>query len=204
MTRWVTGVGSRETPAWAFSMLRHVLQAHAAEGYGIRTGCARLGGDVAAREAAATSGCPVQVYTVDKGHFPGSIRFDHQSAAVQSAALQLAERLHPAWRWQRSTYVRQLHARNGFQCLSTDLASPSDKLICWAPKSVLDEDGRLQSVGGGTGQAVRVAHEFGVPAFNLDLPAHRQELASYLVGFEMPVEVHQDQEEEAPQLGLFR
>ncbi|MGZ1522239.1 hypothetical protein [Xanthomonas citri] len=190
-------------PAWASAMLRHVLHAHAAEGYGIRTGCARLGGDVAAREAAAASGCPVQVYTVDKGHFPGSIRFDRQSAAVQSAALQLAERTHPTWQWQKNQYVRRLHARNGWQVMSMDLASPSEKLICWAPNSVLDEDGRLQSVGGGTGQAVRVAYAFSVPAFNLDLPAHRQDLASYLVGFEMPAAELPDEEEEAPQLGLF-
>ncbi|MEX3556953.1 MAG: hypothetical protein VB135_00510 [Burkholderia sp.] len=202
--KWVTGVGSRDAPAWAMAMLRHILKAHASEGFGIRTGCASRGADVAAREAAAATGCPIEVYTVDRSYLPGAIRFDQQPATVQSAALQLAERIHPAWRWQTSSYVRALHARNGFQVLSTSLADPSDRLICWAPKSVFDERGRLKDVAGGTGQAVRVAHAYGVSALNLDVASHRDELQAYLAGFEMPPEPQATINESAPQMGLFR
>ncbi|MGX9960661.1 hypothetical protein ACW0US_18085 [Xanthomonas euvesicatoria] len=181
-------------------MLTHVLAAHARAGFGIRTGDAD-GGDAAARAAAAAvPGCAHEVYGVSRARYPCSILLVDQHPVVQAAALQLAERHHPAWRWQKA-FARQLHARNGFQVLGVGLDDPSERLICFAPKSEFDAGGKLKNVAGGTGQAVRLAYAHGIEALNLDVAAHRQRLEPYLEGFEMPESAGSEQDQQPE---LFR
>ena len=74
--------------------------------------------------------------------------------------------------------VRSLHARNCHQVLGPDQASPARFVLCWTPDASLDGCG--QDVGG-TGQALRIAHHYGVPVFNIALAEHAQRLRAIRV-----------------------
>jgi len=83
--------------------------------------------------------------------------------------------------WRGLTQGEQrLMARNVFQVLGPDLASPATMLVCWAKGSVRNAQGDILDVNGGTGQAVRVAAHFNVPIYNLDLPEHRAKVEVFL------------------------
>ena len=60
----------------------------------------------------------------------------------------------------RST-ARKFHARNCYQVLGKDLQSPSNFVLCWTPGG---------AVTGGTGQALRIAIDRGIPVFNMGAP----------------------------------
>jgi hypothetical protein len=90
----------------------------------------------------------------------------------------MASRFHPAWASLRAG-VRPLHARNCHQVLGADLTSPARFVLCWTPDGSLDGRGRRV---GGTGQALRIAHHYGVPVFNLARPDHAERVRSNLLG----------------------
>ena len=85
-------------------------------------------------------------------------------------AFLLAARLHPHWKKLKQG-AQKLHARNGHQILGDDLQSPVSFVICWT------EDGL---VSGGTGQALRIAAEWGIPVFNLFNATDRSQLSEFL------------------------
>lgn len=181
--------------------LRMVITAYVARGYGVRTGDADKA-DEATREAAKAAGAPLRVFAVSKQACPDTVCFNKLPAQVQRQALDLVMELHPAARWLKP-FPRLLHSRNGNQCLGETLDVPSERIVLWASKSEFDDEGRLKNVAGGTGQAVRVAHKFGIPSFNLDLPEHRAQLEREL-GIELPAPPAAECEEDlSPQARLF-
>ena len=78
------------------------------------------------------------------------------SAAELSACIEIAAPLHPAWE-RCSPAVRKLHARNA-AVLGLTLDRPVDACVCWSA------GGRAE---GGTGMAIRIAEDRGIPVFNL-------------------------------------
>jgi hypothetical protein len=85
-------------------------------------------------------------------------------------AFILAARFHPHWKKLKEG-AKKLHARNGHQILGADLQSPVSFVICWT------EDGLAS---GGTGQALRIAHEWKIPVFNLFNPNDKSQLSEFL------------------------
>lgn len=68
----------------------------------------------------------------------------------------IAGRYHPVFASLRQT-VKRLIARNTYQVLGPDLKTHSSFIICWMdPKNT-----------GGTGQAIRIANDYGIKYFNL-------------------------------------
>jgi hypothetical protein len=72
------------------------------------------------------------------------------------AARMLAKQYHPRWEIV-SCSGRDFHARNCYQVLGRDLATPSAFVLCWTP------DGKIV---GGTGQALRIAEDHQIPILN--------------------------------------
>jgi hypothetical protein len=69
---------------------------------------------------------------------------------------------HPRYETLDTPGKIRLHARNYFQVFgSQEEIRPVQAVICWA-----DSDGK-GGVRGGTGQAVRLANDFGIPVFNM-------------------------------------
>lgn len=76
---------------------------------------------------------------------------------VSDRVIELAEEYHPAWD-ELSEGGKLMMGRNMYQILGNDLKTPSDFVVCWT------SDGYAT---GGTGQAIRVAEDKGIPVFNL-------------------------------------
>ena len=71
-------------------------------------------------------------------------------------------------------------ARNAFQVLGPDLRQPSVFVVCWAPESRYDDKGKIMSVNGGTGQAIRIAYDKNIEVFNLNVDKHLQKIQKYI------------------------
>lgn len=62
-------------------------------------------------------------------------------------------------------------SRNVYQVLGPNLDDPVEFIICWT------KDGKAS---GGTGQAIRIANDYGVPVFNLKNVNASADLTTYL------------------------
>lgn len=175
--RTYAGVGSRQTPTAIAVLMRRLAARLAADGYTLHSGGAQ-GADQAFEQGALEAGGKLHVFR------PGPpLRHPHHidSSLLHAfpEALTLAKRTHPAW-GRCSPAAQLLHARNGFQVLSADLASPVRFLVAWTPDYALDPAGRVVSVSGGTGQAVRLAVARQIPVFHLGHEPHLKRIESYL------------------------
>lgn len=84
-------------------------------------------------------------------------------------AYDIAAKHHPAWQYQPRG-PRALHARNVHQVLGAHCDDPSGFVVCWTPDG---STGETTARTGGTGQALRIAHAYGIPIFNLQREDHR-------------------------------
>lgn len=101
-------------------------------------------------------------------------------------AIALANEVHPAGekpgdppgKPKLKPYVLNLHARNGHQVLGRDLATHVRSILCYTPDGA--KGSRITSSTGGTGQALRLAHKFGIPVMNIGNPADRAKLQAWV------------------------
>jgi hypothetical protein len=149
-------------------------------GYGwvLRTGLSP-GADQAFYRGAMTSTGDVELYLPWPG-FQSGTRLEVEGASVQvrcgpsASAWQLAPRFHPGWS-ELADDARRLLARDGDQVLGVGLLDPVRLVACWTADGSLDGERLYED---GTGQALRIAHHYGIPVLNL---ARRDHLAD-LVG----------------------
>jgi hypothetical protein len=73
------------------------------------------------------------------------------------SARQIARKYHPGWSYL-SPAAKKLMTRNTFQVLGSDLETPVSFVVCWTIGG---------KISGGTGQALRIAKDLGIPIFNL-------------------------------------
>lgn len=165
MTRWYTGVGSRDTPVPILELMAKIGLALAVEGYTLRSGGAD-GADTAFEYGAMSGGNRGDIY------LPWRRFNDNPSMAYgiqNAAATKIAARIHPAW-FACSRGARALHTRNVYQVLSYDLKTPSDFLVCWT------KDGKDV---GGTRTAIVLAREWSIPVWNLANERERELIESW-------------------------
>lgn len=148
------GIGSRETPAEILSVCEAAAEALEALGWVLRSGHAP-GADRAFESGA---GRRAEVFlpwpTFERSEpLEADVIVDRPSAEAHI----LAARYHPAWGRLKSG-ARALHARNSHQILGRNLDTPVKFVVCWTPSA--------RTVGG-TGQAMRLAADRGIPIFNL-------------------------------------
>lgn len=172
------GIGSRSTPEPICALITRVAAALARRGWLLRSGGA-IGADRAFELGATKAGGACEIYRPDRARTPTEIAAPHLPTFPQ--ALELAAQHHPYWA-SLAPYVRALHARNGFQVLGRDLASPVRFVLCWTPQFSLGPNDEITAVSGGTGQAVRVALANSVPVFHLGHPPHRERIGQMLEG----------------------
>ena len=149
------GIGARATPAAVLADMETIA------GWLARTGWHLSSGGADGADAAFAAGAPAGQRTIwlpwrgYNGHRGRDCRV--LSAAELSACMEVAAPLHPAWN-RCSPAVRKLHARNAAVLLDGALNRPVDACVAWSP------DGRIE---GGTGMAIRIAKDRGIPVFNL-------------------------------------
>ena len=149
------GIGARATPA---ATLRDMTKMAA---WLARTGWHLASGGADGADSAFAGGAPAGQRTLYlpwrgyNGHGGPDCRV--LSPAELSASMDIAAPLHPGWH-RCSNAVRKLHARNAAVLLGRELDRPVDAVVAWSP------DG---AVVGGTGMALRIAAERGIPVMNL-------------------------------------
>lgn len=150
MTRFYTGIGSRQTPASVQRTMTLIGRELSFHNMILRSGGAD-GADAAFEEGADPG---------KKEIFLPWFRFNNHPSPLchlSTEAYIVARQFHPAYD-RLSDGAKKLMARNSYQVLGETLDKPSAFVICWTPGG---------KGGGGTGQALRIAHHYGIPIFDL-------------------------------------
>lgn len=147
--RRYAGIGSRETPQDVLDRMTEIAIFLRDKGFVLRSGGA-AGADSAFE---AGSGHSKEIFLPWEG-------YNHKTGTVPPdtpEAKRLVTEFHPASE-RLSSGAMRLMMRNGNILLGADLDEPVDFVVCWT------KDGRAS---GGTGQAMRIAKNVGIPIFNL-------------------------------------
>ena len=148
------GIGSRKTPNDILDIMSDVAGELENIGFKLYSGAAD------GADKAFSNGCTNKVEFIPwKGFNDCSVGI----VTVSNEAMELASKLHPAWN-RLSQGARKLMARNCHQILGIDLKSPVDFVLCWTPDGAETETGYNT---GGTGQAIRLAIQQGIPVINM-------------------------------------
>lgn len=170
------GIGARDTPAGVLEAIEEIAARMARLGWALRTGMSP-GADQAFFRGACAANGRAELYLPWPG-FEEDARYAVSGVRVLGrpapAAYELASRYHPAWRALDSD-ERDLRARDVHQVLGEHLAEPAEVVICWTADGSLDGS---TARAGGTGQALRVAHDHGIPVLNLAHAEHLEQAMS--------------------------
>ena len=144
--KYYAGIGSRETPPEIMQIMTDAARILSDLGY-----CLRSGGAPGADSAFEAGATHKQIFLPWKN-------FNNNPSPLFTPALKayrIAELHHPAW-LKCGFAAKKLHARNSHQILgpSSDLDDPVEFVLCWTEKGL----GK-----GGTGQALRIAKQCGIP-----------------------------------------
>lgn len=188
MTKYYTGVGSRDISKEEADFIRDIAYKLKQQGWILRSGAAD-GADSAFWEGACKfyredyenipRGVPEEIYLPwDNFHgysvsSPWGCFYTPDSLNVVSECQKLVSKIHPAWDRLKSG-ARKMHTRNVLQVLGRDVKTPSKFLIACS-----DPDNR-GGVKGGTATAWNLARANGVPCFNVRDKKDRDKLARYL------------------------
>ena len=148
---YYAGIGSRKTPIQIQKLMFQIARHLSAKGFILRSGSAQ-GADKAFEQGCDSVGGKKEIY-LPWANFESS----KSTLIVEDVkAFEIAEKHHPYWH-NLSSGVRKLQARNSHQILGKDLTTPVKFVVCYTEK------GRGQ---GGTGQALRIAKGYNIPAFD--------------------------------------
>lgn len=148
-----TGIGSRNTPTEVCALMTQIAKRLSKHKYVLRSGGAK--GADQSFEAGADS---AEIYLPWDG-FEGKwvqqcskfIVCDHVGT------FNYVQKYHPSPNMLSKAGVAFMR-RNTHQVLGSDLSTPSEFVLCWTPKG---------QGGGGTGQAIRIASDLGIPVHDL-------------------------------------
>lgn len=166
--KFYTGVGSRSTPEPILRKMTAYAKRLSQLGWWLRSG-----GAIGA----------------DRAFEAGSLRHEIYTAKqyICEGAFKLAESIHPNWK-ACSAYAKRLHARNTYQVLGPQLATPSAFVLCWTPCGAECEQDTTRKTGG-TRTAIVLASREGIPVFNFYHPDVGSRLGKFLETYVPPVVV---------------
>lgn len=168
-----TGIGSRQTPLNILKLMTRIAKAFDALGWKLYTG-----GAEGADEAFMSGSTNMQVFIPWKGFRQSDSPYVHNFSSPRGEQAEMAvEFYHPNPK-RLSIGARMLMARNTYQVTGWNHTEEelSDLVVCWTT------DGKDS---GGTGQAIRIAKDLGVPVVNLHDPvnvAHYQQFVQSVIG----------------------
>lgn len=151
ISKFYTGVGSRDTPSNILSIFSDLACILSQRGYTLRSGAAD-GADTAFEYGCDLARGKKEIYLPWRNFMENESEHYH----ISNAAYKLASETHPAWD-KCKTGAKKLHARNCYQVLGINLDTPSDFLICWTKGG--------EKVGG-TRTAIVLAEKFDVAVYN--------------------------------------
>ena len=160
MPKYYAGIGHRTIPDSVYDQMTTIAKAMRKKLYILRSGGAK-GSDTAFQLGA---GADTEIYLPWNG-FNGmddkkGIHINGSSLYNFDKAKYIASMHHPAWDKCDDT-DKKFHGRNVYQILGFNLDDPVDVVICFAKPT------GMYTVAGGTGTAVSIARQHGVPVYNL-------------------------------------
>ena len=169
---YYAGIGSRETPAEVLQDMTRLASILEERGYILRSGGA------AGADTAFARGCKYDTeifipWNNFSGLRAGGSIIDSSKLPTFQEAQQIAAKAHPAWH-RCSPGAKTLHTRNVFQVMGADLVNLSRFIVCWT------KDGLAS---GGTGQAIRIADNLGIPTYNFNEGTRTRSLKEMLATF---------------------
>lgn len=152
--RYYSGIGSRKTPKDIMPNIQEVATLLDSKGYTLRSGGAD-GADTFFEDYSTRK----EIYLPWKGfnNNESELYLENMDPEIVTKAEEISKKFHPRWN-SLNKGGRSLMTRNVFQVLGNDLKTPVDFVVCWT------ETGKIE---GGTGQAMRIARNMGIPIFNL-------------------------------------
>lgn len=165
-----TGIGSRETPKDVLSQMTRIATCLHNKGLGLRSGAAP-GADEYFELGASDK---KQIFVPWNGFQGHKLEFQ-----VWDECYDLAAKHHPGWAYL-SHGAKALMARNVLQVLGPNIDDPSEFVICWTQDGAYTKAMRGRKTGG-TGLAISIASEYGVPVFNLQNKIHRNFVINTLI-----------------------
>ena len=168
MAKYITVIGSRETPQWALDRMAEVMLDYLDEGYIARSGGANGADHV------VTQFCPPyqrEIYIPWDG-FNGLyhngrdiIRWDFSPVKNDATATaQEVRTLLGAPQLTKQSHIN-FHSRNMMQVLGYNLDTPSDLILCYT------DNGEFK---GGTASALMLGRELGIKIINLGEPKNKE------------------------------
>ena len=148
------GIGARATPPSILTAMTVMAGWLARQGWHLNSGGA-AGADSAFAEGAPASQRTLYLPWSGYNGRTGPDCWVLSPSEFESC-MAIAARLHPAWN-RCSPAVRKLHARNA-AIVGVGLGRPVDAVVAWTPEG---------AITGGTGMAIRMAVEAGIPVLNL-------------------------------------
>jgi hypothetical protein len=164
------GIGSRSTPQEILNTMCLLASKLAEAGWTLYSGGAEGADEAFALGAEADlidftgAGGEMEIFLPWPG-FNGLVGNEPRvHERPQDEAYDIAAEYHPYWRYLKRG-ARALMARNTHQILGWQLEQTVDRVICWTPDASHGDKTSIQT--GGTGQALRMAYDLGVPVYNL-------------------------------------
>ncbi len=167
-------MGSREIPNNITELIKELSERLARREWVLRSGAAE-GADTAFEYGCDYAGGEKEIF-LPWSNFNGSrSQFNEPS----EMAIHIAEKYHPSWKYLKG-WAKKLMARDVHQVLGEDCQTPVEFVVCWT----LDgSEGKTTKVTGGTGQAIRLAFDLGIPVFNLKNDGAHERLVDFLNNF---------------------
>jgi hypothetical protein len=170
--KYYSGIGSRESPEPILRVMEQVGKYLAEKGWVLRSG----GADGA--DSAFEKGCDAghgnkEIYLPWKGFNENSSELYLKSPLLKETkdkVFEIASQFHPVWDLL-SFGAQCLMARNIYQVLGQDLATPVSMVICFNLGGFTH---------GGTSQALRVAKDRSIPIFRLSVEKELSDIKTHM------------------------
>ena len=176
---WYTGIGSRKVPSDIVFQMESFAAKMALMNYTLRSGGAD-GSDVAFERGCDAQHGNKEIYLPWKGFNKNdSDLYDCYNKTHETMA-----KLVYGPRWNEITDpVKRLMTRNTAQVVGLDVidVAYSEFVVCWTPDGCETSKKRSRKTGG-TGQAIALADELGIPVFNLANDSFDRKLKQYMHG----------------------
>lgn len=179
MTKFYTGVGSRETPNDILAFMETVGKAMTDLGYIGRSGgadgadTAFWNGFLASSKLDMKFECYIPWDNFNGLNSSQKHIINSSKLRTYNEAQELMKTIHPAPE-RLSRGALALHTRNVFQVLGYDLISPSNVLFCYTKMT------KAGKPSGGTATAYNLAREHKIKCYNFFYPADVEEVKSLL------------------------
>jgi hypothetical protein len=174
MKLYYAGIGSRKSSPKIMETMMRFGQILAERGWVLRSGGAE--GADKAFEAGCDLGKGEKEIFLPWKKFNGNLSplyFKSKEIPnnIKEEAFALAAKYHPVWD-QLSYGAKCLQARNGLQILGRDLNTPVSMVLFWSP----------MITRGGTSQALRIAADRGIMAYNMGSEIDTEKILDQLHG----------------------